>query len=92
MLVLYFGRSLATEYVPLNNKPCTTRPILADLNPDEFHYYLFMVSLGRCDWSCNTVENVFGRICVPNKIGDVNLKEFNMIKEINESNNATYFI
>ena len=34
-----------------------TRSILLDLNPDEhnprLHYYSFMVSLDRCNGSCN---------------------------------------
>ena len=41
--------------------------MLTDLNPDELHYNPFMVSLDRCDRICNTTEDPFGRICVPNK-------------------------
>ena len=41
--------------------------------------------MNRCNESCNTVEDPFGRICVHNKIEDVNLKVFNPIKVINES-------
>ena len=44
-----------------------------------------MVSIHWCDGSCNTVEDLFGRICVPNEIEDLNSKVFNMIKGINES-------
>ena len=83
--MLYFGRSLATEYIPLINQPCTAIPTHTDSNPDDFYYYPFMVSLDRCDESCNTVEDLFGKICVPSKIEDVNLRNFNMIKGINES-------
>ena len=41
--------------------------------------------MNRCDGSCNFIEDPFGRICVPNKIEDGNLKVFNMIKRINKS-------
>ena len=41
--------------------------------------------MNRCNESCNTVEDPFCRICVHNKIEDVNLKVFNPIKGINES-------
>ena len=30
---------------------------------DELHYYPFIISLDRCDGSCNTVEDPLGRIC-----------------------------
>ena len=38
-----------------------------------------------CDGSCNTVEDPFDRICVPNKMEIENLKMYNMIKGINKS-------
>ena len=68
----------------MNNQPCMIRPTLIDLNPDELHYYLFTVLLANCNWSCNTAEDQFGRIDVPSKIEDKNLKVFNMIKGINK--------
>lgn len=46
-------------------------------------YYLFFISVSRCDRICNTVENLFGRIYVTNKMEDMNMKVFDMIKEIN---------
>ena len=43
-----------------------------------------MVSIGRCfEKSSNTVNNPFGRICLPWKIENVNLKLFNIINKIN---------
>ena len=59
--------------------------MLIYLNPDELRCYLFIVSMGRFDESCNTFDDSFGRIFVPNKIEDANLKVFNMIEGINES-------
>ena len=61
------------------------RPMLTDLNPDELHYYPFIISQDRFDGSCNTVEDSFCQIHVPNKIGDLSLKVFTMIKGKNKS-------
>lgn len=41
--------------------------------------------MNSCVGSCNSVEDPFGKICVPNKIEEVNLNIFNMVKEIAES-------
>ena len=41
--------------------------------------------MNRCDRSCNTVEDPFGRICVPNEMENVNLIVFNIVKGINKS-------
>ena len=50
----------------------------------ELHYYPFIISLDRCDVSCNAFEHPLG-ICVSNKMEEINLKIFNMIKEMNQS-------
>ena len=45
----------------------------------------------KCSGSCNTMDDLLGRICVPSKIEDVNLKGFNMIsdKRIKNSQNIS---
>ena len=64
----------------MNNQPCMVKLTLTDLNPDELHYYQFIISMNRCDGSCNTAEDPSGRKCVLNKTEDVNLKLFDIIK------------
>ena len=51
----------------------------------ECHYYPFVLSINRCDTSCSTIDGTFGRIYVSNKIEDINLKVFNLIKGIIET-------
>ena len=41
--------------------------------------------MNRCDYSYNTVEDPFGRMSISNKVENVNLKAFDLIKGINES-------
>ena len=62
----------------MNSQPCVVRPTLIGMN-------LFLISLDRCDESCNTVEYPLGRICVPNEVEYVNLKVFNEMKRKTES-------
>ena len=45
-------------------------------------YIPFIISINRCGGSCNSLEHPFARIGVPNKIEEVNLKIFNLIKDI----------
>ena len=75
-----------TECISLKNQSCMTRPILIDLNPDEYnqglHYYPFMVNLDRFNENFNTHDGLASRICVPNKIKDVNLSACNMTTKI----------
>lgn len=82
VLVLCFDRSLAIKCVFMNNQQCmVTPPVLIDLNLNELHHYLLLISMNRY----NTIEELFGIIYVPNKTKDLNFKAFKMIKGINES-------
>ena len=69
----------------MNNQPRMVRLSHIDLNPDEIFDYPFIISMSWCNRSCNTVEDPVGGICAPNKMEDLNLKIFNIIKEKNES-------
>ena len=61
--VLNFGGPLATKYVSLNKEPCMIRPTLIDLNPSELKYYQLMVSLDKCSWSFNSVDDLSTNVC-----------------------------
>ena len=48
------------------------------------YYYPFVISINRCNGSCNIVEDPFGKIRALNKMEEVNLKVFNLIKGTND--------
>ena len=79
---------LTKKCVSLNNKSCIGRQMLTGLNPNELHFYQFIVGLERCDESYNTVEDPSAKVCVPNSIKDVNLKVFNMIENVIQNKNG----
>ena len=78
-----------TKCVFLSNQKCEIQPTLINLHPSEcnqeLHYYPFVVKLDKCAGSCNTLNDLPNRVCVPNKTKDLNLSVFNMIAGINES-------
>ena len=51
----------------------------------ELRYYPFPVEWDRCDESCNTLNDLSDKVCVPNKTDDLNISVFIMITGINES-------
>ena len=63
-------------------------PTLINLHPNEynqeFHYYLFAVKLDRCVGSCNTLNDLSNKVCIPNETEDLNLSVLDMITGINE--------
>ena len=67
---------------------CMIQPTLINLHPNEysqeFHCYPFAVNLDRCVGSCNTLNDLSNKVCIPNKTEDLNLSVFNMITSMNE--------
>ena len=43
----------------------------------------FTANLEKCVGSCNTLNDITNKVCVPNKTEDLNLNVFNMITGIN---------
>ena len=49
----------------------------------EFHCYQFTVKLDKCVGSCNTLSDLFNKVCVPNITEDLNISVLNIITGIN---------
>ena len=80
-------------WVSLSNHKCMTQQTLIKVHPNEYsqelHYYPFAVKLDKCVGSCNSLNDLFNKVCVPNKTKDLNLSVSNMITEINKSKTLT---
>ena len=50
------------------------------------------VKLDRCVGSCNTLNDLSNKVCVPNETEKLNLSVFNMITGMNESKRLTRHI
>ena len=59
------------------------QPTLINLHPNEYNqelrYYPFAVKLDKRVGSCNTLNDLSNRVCVPKKTEDLNIHIFNMI-------------
>ena len=51
----------------------------------ELHCYPFAVKRNKNVGSCNTLNDLSNKVCVPNETEDLNLSVFNMITGINET-------
>lgn len=55
-------------------------------------YHHPRINLDRCNGRCNALDNLSNRICIPNKIEEVNFSGFNKITKINDSKTLAKFI
>ena len=56
------------ECVSMNNQECKIRTEIIDLNTNEAMFYPFSIKINRCKGSCNTINNSYAKICVPDQI------------------------
>ena len=84
-----FNGSNCTKCVFLRKEKYVTQPAIINLHPNEcrqeFRHYPFAVKLDRSIGSCNTLNDLSNKVCIPNKTEDLNLSAFNMITGNNES-------
>ena len=79
IVLLSFSSSLARDRTKYH--VCMIMPPLIDLNPVELKYYPFMISLDKCNESCNDLPPK--KMCSEKK--DINVKVFDMITNKNEA-------
>ena len=76
-----------TKCISLSSQKCEIQPTPINIHSieynKEFHYYPFAVKIDGCVGSCNTLNDLFNKVCVPNKTEDLNLTVSNMITGIN---------
>ena len=88
LLISTTNASNHTKCLLLSNQKCKTQLTPINLHPNEysqeFHYYPFTVKLDRCIGSCNTLNDLSNKVCVPNKTEDLNLSVFSTITGIND--------
>ena len=60
-----------TKCISLSNQEYEIQPNLINLHPNEYsqelHYYPFAIKLERCVGSCNTLNDLSNKACIPNK-------------------------
>ena len=70
--------------ISLNNQQCMTQPTLINSHPNEYieglRYYPFAVNLDRRMGSCNTLNDLSNKACVPNKTEDLNFSVLTLFR------------
>ena len=87
-----FGESLVSysegymEYASLsNNQSCHARPTLVNINFNETLFYLFAVNVNKYGGNCDTIVHPYARVCVPNKVKNMNVKLLYLMSGVNET-------
>ena len=69
----------------MNNKECKIRPEIINVNTNEPLCYPFSITINKCKGSCNTINDSYAKLRVPNTIKNINIKVFNPMSRTNET-------
>ena len=72
------------ECVSMNNQEYKIRPEIINLNTNEPLFYPYSIKINTCKGSCNTINDPYAKICVPDNIKNTNVEVFNLISRANE--------
>ena len=73
------------EWVSMNNQECKITPEIINLNINEPIFYPYSININRCKGSCNTINDTYAKICVPDQIKDTNAKVVNLMLRTNDT-------
>ena len=71
--------------VSMNNQECKIRLEIISLNTNELMFYPYSIKINKCKGSCNTINDPYAKIHVPDNIKNTNVKVFNLMSRTNET-------
>ena len=73
------------ECVSMNNQECKIRSEIINVHTNEPMFYPYSIKINKCKGSCNTINDPYAKLCVPDTIKDINVKVFNLMSRTNET-------
>ena len=73
------------ECVSMNNQECKARSTITDVNSNEPMFYPYSIKVNKCKGSCNTFNDPYAKLCVPDTIKNINVNVFNLMSRTNET-------
>ena len=62
------------ECFSMNNQEGKIKTEIINLNTKEPMFYTYSIKISKCKGSCNTINDPYAKICVPDEIKNTNVK------------------
>ena len=69
----------------MNNQECKVRPQIFNANSEEPVFFPFSIKTSKCSGTCNSINNPYAKLCVPDVLENLNVKAFNLMSRTNET-------
>ena len=71
------------ECVSMNNQECKVRPEITTVNSNEPLFYPFSIKTSKCGGSCNNINDLYAKLCVPDVVKNITIKVFYLMSRTN---------
>ena len=61
--------------ISMTNQECKVRPEIVSANSDEPVFYPLSIRTSKCGGSCNNINDPYAKICVPDVVKNLNVKQ-----------------
>ena len=69
----------------MKNQECKVRPGIVNFNSNEPVFYPFRIRTSKCSGGCNSINDPYPKLCVPDVVKNINIKAFNLMSRTNET-------
>ena len=73
------------ECISVNNQECKIRSEIKNVNINEPMFYPYSITINKCNRNCNTINDLYAKLCVLDTIKNINVKVFNLMSRTNET-------
>ena len=87
--MMFFGCNLSSvnslKCISMNNQECKVRSEIVNATSDEPIFFPLGIKTSKCSGSCNNINDLYAKLCVPDAVKNVNLKVFNLMSRTNRT-------
>ena len=69
----------------MKSQECKVRLQIANVNGDDPVFSPFSIEISKCSGSCNNINNLCAKLCVPGVIKNLHVKVFSLVSGTNET-------
>ena len=69
----------------MSNQECKIRSEIINVNSNEPSFYPYSIKVNKCNGSCNSINDPYAKLCVPDAVKNINVKVFNLLSIVKET-------
>ena len=86
--ITFFSRNVlyvnSLKCISMNNQECKIRSDIINVNTNEPMFYAYSITKDQYKGSCNTINDPYAKLYVPDNIKNIHAKVFNLMSRTNE--------